>query len=256
MAPTLYVGKSGNGALNQMGGSLSISGTAWFALDIGGTGESPGTWTQTGGTCTISDSAYLHLQIGNASSGTLTVNDPDAVMNLGAGAYLYLGNSPGVTGVLNLGSGSINHTGGAWELGCGGPGVVNVTGGTLNFNAPGSPIWAGWTSAGSMTVNGSAAVVNINSSVFLFGNGAAGSARTRQWHDQLDGGQFHLGPQLRRRVQSDGRQHECRHPDHSGRQRRRQWCADAERRHFHLPGRMVIGGGGPGSLTVSGSTRG
>ena len=120
------IGRTGDGTLNQMGGTVNMdAGTTY----VGRYGNSVGIINLSDGAFTAS--ASLHVGYTDNAAGTINQTGGTVTMQ----AYSTLGTYAGSSGTINLDAGSIAVTGGGdYFIGRSGDGTINQTGGAFLAN--------------------------------------------------------------------------------------------------------------------------
>lgn len=133
----VQIGASGNGTMNQSGGSFT--GTEWIV--VGRYAGATGAYNLSGGSLNQTD-PNARLIIGEAAPGTLTVSGSGAVNSAGG---LSLSHASGGVGTVNLNGGTISTP--SVAKGSGGTATLNFNGGTLRATGNTSTFMTGLNAA-------------------------------------------------------------------------------------------------------------
>ncbi len=138
-----YVGTgTGNGTVEQQGGSITVNGSLRLATDT-----STASYTMAGGTLALNSTPSGYLQIGRGGTATFS-QSAGAISSTRTLTALTIGNQNGANGAYTLTGGSFTAVGGS---------NAHVELGTHG-------------GAGTLTLNGSGAVVALSGSMFLAAN--------------------------------------------------------------------------------------
>ena len=127
----LYVGHWGNGTINLDGGTMDIS--VDTETGIGHASSGQGTLNQTGGHFKFYGSDTLYVGHWDQSVGTINISGGTNEIASAKTSGIRLGYASGTKGVINLSGGLLDYNATYFIVGQGGTGVVNQTGGRFEL---------------------------------------------------------------------------------------------------------------------------